>query len=119
MKPPDENDFYSIYCLLKINETKFVFGSTDKTIKIYDYFELIGVLQGHENDILSLAKVNESNILSGSHDNTIRLWDLDKFECLRVYKEHTESIDTYCLQLLDNENFVSVSNDLTIKVWNL
>lgn len=94
--------------MVKITEKKFAYGSTEKTIHVFDFFEEIGILEGHENDVNALARVSDVQILSGSEDATIRLWEIKDFTCLKVFRAHEEGIDLCRLVMLDSERFIQL-----------
>jgi WD40 repeat protein len=62
--------------LEKLNEKKFAAGTSSNSIIIYEYFEKIGILLGHTENVNVLVKVKESKnqLLSGSDDKRIILW---------------------------------------------
>lgn len=66
---------------------------------------------------LSLSREGKKLLCFGSDCNII-LYDIPDFENQRqVYKHHT--IEGFCLDWVDNENFISGSNDSLIAFWNL
>jgi WD40 repeat protein len=66
--------------------------------------------------------------ISGSKDNEIRLWNYTLPEkvgaqiivnCLAVFKGHNQNVSGVCFAPKKLNYFVSVSQDNTIKVWDL
>lgn len=55
--------------------------------------------------------------LTGSADKTIRLWNLNTNECTKSIDAHSDCVRD--IKLINNEQFLSCSNDATIKRWNL
>ncbi|RLI14983.1 protein kinase, partial [Candidatus Bathyarchaeota archaeon] len=57
-------------------------------------------------------------VVSGSVDNTLRLWDIEKGNCTRVFKGHTDLV--FCLSFSpDGRYVVSGSKDKTLSLWEL
>ena len=68
---------YSVYSVMKLNETTIVSGSWDKTLRLWDLTnDTSRVLRGHTHTVHSVIKLNETTIVSGSQDRTLRVWDL-------------------------------------------
>lgn len=58
----------------------FVSSSYDQTVRHWDYASraVVGLLQGHTSEVLSLSASPEGElVLSGSFDTTARLWDVE------------------------------------------
>jgi len=98
--------------------TLFATGSDDKTIKIWDSKSdyPIKTLRGHEQVITCMIYC-ESGLISGSYDKTIIIWNIEKCERIKVIQSHQSSV--WGLAILDLNYFVSTSDDLKIKVYEL
>ena len=80
-------------------------------------------------DIALLSEKENSEqalILSGAKDNLIKLWKFDsslpfqrKIRCLATFKGHNENISGVCFAPKRKKFFASVSQDNTLKVWNV
>lgn len=100
---------------------KFVSGSDDKTIKIWNSsdFQELRTLRGHTDWVYSLAiSPDGQKIVSGSKDNTVKVWNFNTGEQLRTLKGHTSYVNSVAISP-DNQNIASASYDKTIKIWNL
>lgn len=85
---------------------------------------------GHTDIVLTLdkfeVKAGEGWILTGSKDTQIRLWKYDskaalfeKVKCVAVFKGHNKNICSVHFAPKKGYQFVSSSQDNTIKVWNI
>ena len=72
---------------------------------------------GHTDCVRGLAILSNTEFLSCSNDATIRRWSIASEECLHIYYSHSNYI--YSLAVLPNgEDFVSVGEDRTLRVWS-
>ena len=55
--------------------------------------------------------------MSGSKDGRIKIWNVEEGKCLKTLEGHTSAV--YCIEVLDNGEIVSGSDDKTIRIWNL
>lgn len=87
------------------------------------------ILSGHlsEGYGLSWSTFDENIIVSGSNDNQICVWDINQkslkskegISPLVIYTDHNSIIEDVCCSP-DNKNiFLSVSDDRTIKIWDM
>ncbi len=103
----------SIECL-EISQDKIISGSSDSTIRIWDFSgNCLQILKGHFECVRCLA-VSQNKIVSGSSDSTVRIWDFDG-NCLKVSKGHSDCV--LCLVVSQNK-IVSGSADETVRIWD-
>ncbi|CAG8472406.1 9672_t:CDS:2 [Ambispora leptoticha] len=75
----------------------------------------VKILYGHEERIND-AKLKENILVTGSTDRTVRVWDLDKEECLRVFKGNTFS----SVDFLVKEKIVAAATFFRASfIWNM
>jgi WD40 repeat protein len=98
-----------------------VSGSSDQTIKIWNYADgsCAKTLHGHTSCVLCLEMmpVGET-LLSGSRDFTIKLWCLLKGVCLKTLSESSNLNWVHFLLVISSEKILSSTND-EIKIWNV
>ncbi|AOA61057.1 60S ribosomal subunit biogenesis protein [Komagataella phaffii CBS 7435] len=106
-----------------------VSGSNDEHIKIYDLQKRkeIGSLLQHTGSITCLKFSRESSkardadgkwLLSGSEDGSIIVWRTKDWEPVAVLKGHKAAVNDLAIHP-SGKVAVSVSNDKTIRLWNL
>jgi WD40 repeat protein len=122
----------------EIIDAKFIFGnrysimcSNSETLKLMNLENgQTEIYPGHRDIIITLDVFeNEQDgpqgfLLSGAKDNLIRLWKYDfdrpiyeRIKCLAVYHGHTHNISSVHFAPKKGRQFVSASQDNTIKVW--
>ncbi|ELT98127.1 hypothetical protein CAPTEDRAFT_160241 [Capitella teleta] len=90
-------------------------GSADKTIKMWKAGRCEKTFVGHTDCVRGLAIVSTVQFLSCSNDGSIRLWSMDG-SCLNEFYGHSNFV--YSLAVFPNgTNFVSTSEDRTLKIW--
>ncbi|RPH86850.1 MAG: WD40 repeat domain-containing protein, partial [Chroococcales cyanobacterium metabat2.561] len=102
------------------DDSKFISGSSDSTIKIWDLAtgKELRTLTGHSKGVNTLAITPDgSKLVSGSCDSTIKIWDLTK-EKLSFFPTNHNSDVSKLLVMSNNRRLVSASYDSTIKVWD-
>jgi len=102
-------------------DAKFVTGSDDKMIKIWDFTTCQQELNlaGHGWDVKGVSwHPYKSLIVSGGKDNLIKLWDPRSGRELVTIPGHKNTVSRVVFN--DNGNwFVSASRDHTIKIWDI
>jgi WD40 repeat protein len=100
-----------------------VSAAQDRTIRIWDLKtgKELGCMSGHTGPMHSLA-VNAAgtHILTGAGfgDHSIRVWDVQTREELRRYTGHERAVCGLAITG-DGKQFVSVSSDKTLRLWNM
>ncbi|CDO94548.1 unnamed protein product [Kluyveromyces dobzhanskii CBS 2104] len=120
----------SVKCL-DISKRYLVSGSNDENIRIYDLQKRkeLGTLLGHQGSITNLrfskgtdADGNEIQLnkwlLSASEDNKMIVWRVKDWENFGSLKGHTARINDFDIHP-SNRVAVSVSEDHSIRLWNL
>jgi WD40 repeat protein len=120
-----ENSISSLINIKFYNMNLIASGSTDKSIKIWDWKinNCLTTLLGHQNNVRCLVNYNtteESFIASGSWDNKIIIWSWIKGLQIQTLNGHTDSVR--CMVYFYKENkhiIISGSDDCTIKLWDI
>lgn len=120
----------SVKCL-DISKRYLVSGSNDENIRIYDLQKRkeLGTLLGHQGSITNLrfSRAKDQNgleiqsnkwLLSASEDNKIIVWRVKDWENFGSLKGHTDRINDFDIHP-SNRVAVSVSEDHSIRLWNL
>lgn len=125
----------SVKCL-DISKRYLVSGSNDEHIRIYDLQKRkeLGTLLAHQGSITTLRFSNSTKekqeegpeikppaskwLLSASEDNKIIIWRVRDWENFGVLKGHTARINDLDIHP-SNRIAVSVSEDHSIRLWNL
>ena len=114
-----------IDCVTLLPDGRFVSGSSDGTLKIWDPSkepgaQCVATLQGHTEWINCVTLLPDGRFVSGSDDNTLKIWNPS-----RRNREHNVSLPCggtltgYAASLLlPDGRFVSGSNDRTLKIWD-
>ena len=103
---------------LQFDSTKLISGSLDKTIKIWRLKdgECLSTLEGHAGGVIGLHF--QGNLLaSGSSDRSIKVWNFDD-KSVFTLTGHTDWVNAVKLDVASN-TLISVSDDCTIKLWDL
>jgi len=105
-----------ISCLANLYKDKFVSGSEDSSIKLWDLStKITTTLIGHKDKIISLIRLNINQLVSSSFDKAFKVWDLTNFTCINSIK--APSIN--CKIIKHNENHIISSSPKSIQVWNI
>lgn len=99
--------------------SKLFLACQDGYIRILEteYFNQIGEFYAHENGVTSLAFHSDKNqLITGGKDALLRIWNLETIQQIKAIPAHNFVI--YDIQFLSPTEFVTVSRDKSIKVWN-
>lgn len=82
------------------------------------------LLKGHQDIVMSLDVFITAPqfLVSGSKDDTVRVWEISNdgnCKCLYVGHGHIHTVNSVACSRLDHRTFVSCSQDMTIKLWNI
>ena len=102
-----------IRCSTVLNDGRFVTGSNDHSIIIYNNktFKPDLIIKEHSDRILSLIQLNSGILACGANDNSIKLYSINgnTYKVIQVLKDHTSGV-TDVLELKNNK-LVSCSYD--------
>lgn len=105
-------------------QMNFLFSSNDNCLKYYDFgMNQIKVYEGHTDFIMNID-VKNNFISTAGKDGSIRIWQFEivggefHCSCIAVLKGHSETVNSTCLMVKKGNQLVSVSKDLTVKVWD-
>ncbi|OLY83828.1 F-box/WD repeat-containing protein 11 [Smittium mucronatum] len=104
----------SIYCL-QFDKHKFITGSRDKSIKVWDMRSLmcIKTLTGHNASVLCL-KYDDEIMVTGSSDSSVIVWSMKTYNIITILRSHLAGV----LDVTFSADYIiSCSKDATIKVW--
>lgn len=102
---------------------RIVSASKDKSICVWNAEN--GSLQKmysnvHDDEVLYLSlSEDRCRMASASADKSIKIWDIKKDSLLCTLTGHTDWVRSVDFSPINNEQLVSVSDDGTIRVWNL
>jgi WD40 repeat protein len=101
-------------------------GSWDMTVKTWDAptWSEHQTIWGHSHFVTSVAfNKDGTKITSAAEDGMVKVWDAATGESLRTYRGHTRSVQGVKFLISagapDVERLVSVSEDLTGRIWDL
>jgi WD40 repeat protein len=104
---------------LRLNHdgSKLFLACQDGTIRIIEteFYNQIDEFFAH-HDGATCVSVKENQILTGGKDAHLKLWDLDSKKCLKSIPAHNFVI--YDIEFLNENVFVSISRDKSIKIWD-
>lgn len=92
----------------------------DRIIRIIDFAsgQVVRLLNGHQNVILSLAfSADGRYLVSGSGDTTARIWDIASGQSLHTLNEHRDDIYAVAFSP-DGHLAVTGSDDNKLKLWD-
>ncbi|ETO19228.1 WD-40 repeat protein [Reticulomyxa filosa] len=89
------------------------------TIKYIKGFQLLAVLQAHDNIVSSVIfSADGRKIVSASHDRTVRVWDVESGKQLQIFRGHDNRV--FAARFSPDGNIVvSCSGDGTIRLWDV
>jgi len=97
----------------------FVSSGDDSKICIFNADKedsILSTLEGHDDRVQSISYANNT-LVSGSDDSSVILWELINYNCLRVFKGHSNGIR--CCHLIQNsEKLIFGGEDGNIYIWN-
>lgn len=100
--------------------------SNSESLKLIDLDSGNTEIQAGHSDIIMSVDRYQDFIVTGAKDNTCRLWKFDsskacfnRLKCVAVFKGHTMNITSVSFSPKKGYQFVSSSEDNTIKVWNV
>ena len=108
-----------ILCL-DVFEDTLVSAGEDNAIKTRKLPELenLKTIEAHKGDVARvLFSPDKRSLLSCGNDGSVKTWNNPDFSPARVFAEHKSRVNA--LAFLDGENFISASDDQTLKLWNL
>ncbi|PFX29367.1 Denticleless protein-like [Stylophora pistillata] len=81
---------------------------------------LIKEWNAHENAVFDIAWMHwEEFMVTASGDQTVRLWDVNRDDCLAVFKGHTCSVKSVDFREDDIFVFASGARDGNVMVWDM
>ena len=92
-----------IHCVTLLPDGRFVSGSSDGTLKIWDPrheepgAQCVATLRGHTDWIYCVLLLHDGRFVSGSDDRTLKIWDPSKepeAQCVATLRGHTEAGST-------------------------
>lgn len=121
-----------IYDIKWLNETTVVSASGDKTALVWDMEkggglvkEPVSTFQGHDADVSTIATWGDANLfLTGSGDTYIKMCDRRVISkqnsgCVATFTGHKGSVTKIAMVPHDNNAFGSVSEDGTMRLWDI
>lgn len=106
----------SILAIEKINSDTFITSSRDQYIIVWKDYSIFKKIKIHTAVVLSLCKLDDTTFISSSGDNLIKIVSL-KGEVLKILNEHENWV--WKVIRLNENIIVSVSEDRTLKIWDL
>ena len=103
----------SIWCSTVLKDGRFVTGSNDGLIKIYNNntFILDLIIKAYNSSVTNIIQLSSGELVSCSYDNTIKILS-SKYKVIQILKYHTNWV--YKIIELKNEQLVSCSHDKSI-----
>ncbi|KAJ3180693.1 hypothetical protein HDU87_001806 [Geranomyces variabilis] len=89
-------------------------GSWDFTAKLWRGGKCVATVK-HQHSVWAVLGLADGKFLTGSADKSIKLWDGEK--AVKTYTGHTDAVRG--LAMAPDGNFVSCSNDGTLRIWSL
>jgi WD40 repeat protein len=81
--------------------------------------KIVKILKGHTRPIRSFLYLEgQHSLLTGSEDGSMRMWCLDRFKCVRVFKDPISSAFFVNITQLNHRVFASASGNNLIKLWD-
>lgn len=121
---------HAVWSVAFVARSFLLTGGADKTIRKWDVNsgQLMNVFTGHNDCVRGLAVINGANFLSCSNDATVILWSIEG-DILKTFGGHENFIYDVCIVREPLKpgaeppksrpyNFVTVSEDKTVKIWD-
>ena len=105
-----------ISCLLILSPARYVSGSHDTVVKVWDSGSELASLKGHSGAVTCLVLFNLSVVASGSEDKTVRIWSLNTMTSLSTLEGHEGTVT--CLGVTCQEVCVSGDSAGWIRLWD-
>ena len=109
-----------INCSTVLNDGRFVTGSKDNSIIIYnnEKFQLDLIINEHKNSVICVIKLSSGELASCSADNTIKIYNINEnhYDVIQSLAYHTDRV-TKIIEL-KNKQLVSCSVDKSIIFYN-
>ena len=117
----------SILCLILLSDGRFVSGSNDSKIKIYNNNTYIVeiLIEEHLKSVICLIEskiLKFKNLISSSKDSTINIYKIEKknYKLIQKIISHSKSVNKIIEISQSNLfNLCSCSDDKTLKLYNL
>ena len=109
-----------IWCSTVLKDGRFVTGSDDKSIIIYNNktFKPDLTIKEHKERVFCVIQLNSGELVSCSNDNTIKLYNINEneYKVIQTLNEHTNIVNK--IIELNNKQLVSCSWDKSIIFYN-
>jgi WD40 repeat protein len=109
-----------VWSIVTLDNQSFASASQDGTIKLWLINSKLSFSMlkdvNYLNPLYSLALLKNGQLVSAGFGAEISIWQKETFELIKVLKEHTNSVTG--LAVFENGNFISVSADHTIIIWD-
>lgn len=104
-------------CALDLADDLVISGSWDKTARVWNDGRELYKLEGHSQAVwaVKIVSAKDNVFITASADKTIKIWH--HAQCVATLKGHTDVVRG--LALLGDGKLVSVSNDSSVKLWQL
>ncbi|KAJ3164834.1 hypothetical protein HDU88_005046 [Geranomyces variabilis] len=89
-------------------------GSWDFSAKLWRDGKCVATVK-HQHSVWAVLGLADGKFLTGSADKSIKLWDGEK--AIKTFTGHTDAVRG--LAMAPDGNFVSCSNDGTLRIWSL
>ena len=110
----------SIWCSTVLKDGRFVTGSWDKSIIIYNNktFKPDLIIKEHNRAVTCVIQLNSGELVSCSYDNTIKLYNINEneYKVIQTLNEHTDNVAI--IIELKNKQLVSCSWYKSIIFYN-
>ena len=110
-----------IYYIDLTSDSKYILSaSRDKSIKFWDLNSGQCLKTIKQDNIIEYVKSISKDLIAfgcNSINNNLKIYDLKRNQVIREFVGHSNSVNR--LELLQNGNLLSVSQDSTIKLWKI